>query len=138
MKKKKQSILKWFLFFISIGLLIIHSSYFIITFIHKQIDAKYIGSEFLIITHLLLFIILLIYIEKNLWSLNKVIIKYFMLSGIIHVVISLSLPRISGYTHGPIEILTFKSFYFVDGDLFCRGILLILFSYFVKSKYIKI
>lgn len=52
-----------------------------------------------------------------------------MILGIIRILISLILPRFYGYEQGSIELLALKSINLIDGELFFRGLILLLFAY---------
>lgn len=126
MKKNVISLISGFLI---VTLIVIHFYDLVIALLERTTSISFIRNELLLLTNLILLCGIMVYIRMKRQFTNRNISNCLMILGIIRILISLILPRFYGYEQGSIELLALKSINLIDGELFFRGLILLLFAY---------
>lgn len=122
----KKNLVSWIYCFLTVILIVIHLYDFVIALIGRTNNISFISNELLILSNLVLLCGIIVYILKKKQLTNRSIRNSLMFLGITRILMSLILPRFYGYKSGSIELLAFKNLNVIDGDLFCRGLILLL------------
>lgn len=125
----KKNVISLVYCFLIVTLIVIHFYDLVIALLERTTSISFIKNELLLLTNLILLCGIMVYIRMKRQFTNRNISNCLMILGIIRILISLILPRFYGYEQGSIELLAFKSINLIDGELFCRGLILLLFAY---------
>lgn len=114
-------------------LFFVHLSHLVSLIIYSNANIKIIGNEIIFVINLLLVSSILIHIRIKKDQPVKYVEKCMMISGFTHILIAFILPRFSSYRAGPIEIFAIDSVQLADGDLICKGILILILAYVIAN-----